>query len=82
VSRSEEIEAVIRATLSRISEESEFDMDRSLDDFGLDSVARVGLLAEIERRLAVSVSIEELIECQTPRAIISAITSRLKEIES
>lgn len=49
-------------------------LDSALDrDLGLDSLARVELLARVERRFAVRLAAETLGTCETPRQLLGAV---------
>lgn len=66
-----EIEAVLSDVLTAVTdaEYGAFDPTKRLDSYGLDSVGRVGLLVELERRLGRPLTLDELVECETPRDI-------------
>lgn len=63
-----EIETMVCEVLSSVCDDPPERIDRNLpfDRFGLDSLARVGLITELSKRLGCEVDAEAALECETP----------------
>lgn len=68
---------VIRSHLLYFDEKDELALDQNLNDLGLDSMAKVNIILDIEQAIGVTVPDEMLVERHfgTPGAIIDTITA-------
>ncbi|MFD7132987.1 acyl carrier protein [Streptomyces sp. NPDC059894] len=73
-----DFESVLRQTLPFLDADSPVDADASLTELGLDSLTLLGLVAELEDRLAVELP-DELLVMET-FATPSTLWSRLAEL--
>ncbi|HQZ68850.1 MAG TPA: aminotransferase class I/II-fold pyridoxal phosphate-dependent enzyme, partial [Planctomycetaceae bacterium] len=70
-----EIEDIVCNLLSVVADEPQEQIDRDMpfDRFGLDSLARVGLITELSRKLGKSFDTEDAADCETPRELAKFI---------
>jgi len=81
MSKLDEVMKTIEEILSSVSDQPVINPDRPFDSYGLDSLARIGLLTEIEKRLEIGLSVEQMISCETPRELADSITIQVNEAQ-
>ncbi|WP_010587415.1 acyl carrier protein [Schlesneria paludicola] len=75
-----DIEDAICGILQRVSNEcaARIDREMSFDRFGLDSLARVGLLTELSKQLRLKFDTTEALDCESPRELAEFLVSQQK----
>jgi acyl carrier protein len=56
---------------------ADIDLDRSLKDFGIDSITAMELVMDIEREFNINIPDEKMEQMVTPRAVISLVQTLL-----
>lgn len=66
-----EVEAWLTRRLSEVLDvpQDQITAAPAMDDLGLDSITRAGLIAEIKRTFKCAISVEDLLECASVRAL-------------